>query len=150
MMGMHSDLWGDMARLQRELDQLFRPGGSSGIRAVGRQAFPVINVGSTPEAVEVLALAPGLAAGDLEVQVDKGLLVISGERRSELPQAGDKQPGQGTNVYAQERFAGRFKRVISLPDDVDAQQVQAQCKDGLLHIRVPRSEAARPRRIQIH
>lgn len=147
MMGMYGDAWGDMARLQRELDQLFGTAGSTGIRAMGRQSFPVINIGSTPEAVEVLALTPGVAAGELDVQVDKGLLVISGERKSDVPQASE---GQGLHAYAQERFVGRFKRVISLPDDVDAQQVQASCKNGLLHIRVPRHEAARPRRIQIH
>lgn len=146
MMGLYGDVWGDMTRLQRELDQLFRWGSSSGIRAMdGVLPFPLINVGSTPEALEVLALAPGVAPDTLEVQVDKGLLVISGERKSQLP-----DPGQGISVYAQERFAGRFKRVISLPDDVDAQRVQARCKDGLLHIRVPRQESARPQRIQVH
>ena len=147
MMGMYGDLWSDMARLHRELDQVFGPGGSTGIRAMGRQVFPVINIGSTPEAVEVLALTPGVSPGELDVQVDKGLLVISGERKSDTPQ---DQEGHGLGTYAQERFVGRFKRVISLPDDVDAAQVQASCKDGLLHIRVPRHEAARPRRIQIH
>lgn len=145
MMGMYGDLWSEMARLQHEMDQLFRPGGVSGIRAMPRHQFPVINVGSTPEAVEVLALAPGMAPGDLDVQIDKGLLVISGERKSDAP-----AQDEGTSVYAQERFCGSFKRVISLPDDVDAQQVQAQCRDGLLRIRVPRHEAARPRRIQVH
>ncbi len=146
MMGMSGDLWGEMARLQRELDQLFRPGGASGIRAMPRHNFPVINVGHTPEAIEVLALAPGVAPADLQVSVDKGLLVISGERKSDLPEQGQ----DSLSVYAQERFAGSFKRVISLPEDADAQQVQASCKDGLLRIRVPRQEAARPRRIEIH
>lgn len=148
MLGMSGDLWGEMARLQRELDQVFRPGGASGIRAMSRHNFPVINVGSTPDAVEVLALVPGMAPGDIQVSVDKGLLVISGERKSELPQP--RGQGEGINLYAQERFAGSFKRVVSLPDDVDAQAVEANCKDGLLRIRVPRQEAARPRRIQVH
>lgn len=146
MMGMYGDMWEEMNRLQRDLDQLFRPAGSTAIRAMSGRSFPVINVGSTPEAVEVLALAPGLAPADLEVTVTRGLLVISGERKSDLP-AGD---GEGVTVYAQERFAGGFRRVISLPDDVDAQKVRASCKDGLLHIRVQRQEAARPRRIDVH
>lgn len=147
MIGMYGDLWSDMARLQRELDQVFRPPGG-GIRSMATQPFPVINVGSTPDAIEVLALAPGMAPDQLDVQMDKGLLVISGERKSDLPQAEEVERSKG-NVYAQERFVGRFKRVISLPDDVDAQQVQAQSRNGLLHIRIPRSEAARPRRIQV-
>ena len=145
MMGTYADLWGDMARLQRELDQLFRPAGARGIRAMQRHEFPLINVGSSPEAIEVLALAPGVAPEQLQVTVDKGLLVIAGQRMSALPEDGKER-----NVYAQERFAGSFKRVISLPDDADAQQVQASCKDGLLRVRVARHEAAQPRRIEVH
>ena len=149
-MSTSGDLWGEMSRLQRELDQLFSPRADSGIRAMPRRNFPVINVGSTPEAVEVLALAPGMASGDFEVSVDKGLLVITGERKSDLPQARASAGAKAMNLYAQERFSGRFKRVVSLPDDVDVDQVQASCKDGLLRIRVPRHEASMPRRIEIH
>ena len=152
MMSTSGDLWGEMSRLQRELDQLFSPRASSGIRAMPRHNFPVINVGSTNEAVEVLALAPGMTSADFEVSVDKGLLVITGERKSDLPQA-RAQAGakaKAMNLYAQERFSGRFKRVVSLPEDVDAEQVQASCKNGLLHIRVPRQGAALPRRIDVH
>ena len=149
MMSTNGDLWGEMGRLQRELDQLFSPRAASGIRAMPRHNFPMINVASTPQAVEVLALAPGMSSADFEVSVDKGLLLITGERKSELPQA-RAQGAKAMNLYAQERFAGRFQRVVSLPDDVDAEQVQASCKDGLLRIRVPRHGAAIPRRIEVH
>lgn len=144
-MGMYADLWGEMARLQRELDHLFRPATGQGLRAMSRQAFPVINVGSTPQALEVLALVPGVPPDQLQVTVDKGVLVILGERRSESP-----EPGEGLTVYAQERYRGSFKRVIPLPEDVDTQRVEASCRDGLLRIRLPRQEAAQPRRIPIH
>jgi len=150
MMSTSGDLWGEMSRLQRELDQLFSPRASSGIRAMPRHNFPVINVGSTNEAVEVLALAPGMTSADFEVSVDQGLLVITGERKSDLPQAPAKAGAKAMTLYAQERFSGRFKRVVSLPDDVDAEQVQASCKNGLLRIRVPRQGAAMPRRIEVH
>ena len=150
MMSTSGDLWGEMSRLQRELDQLFSPRASSGIRAMPRHNFPVINVGSTNEAVEVMALAPGMTSADVEVSVDKGLLVITGERKSDLPQSRAPAGAKAMTLYAQERFSGRFKRVVSLPDDVDAEQVQASCKNGLLRIRVPRHGAVMPRRIDVH
>ncbi|MEO8120158.1 MAG: Hsp20/alpha crystallin family protein [Rhodoferax sp.] len=72
-----------------------------------------------------------------------GMLVIAGERKTELPQ------GDDVSLYAQERFNGTFRRVISLPDDVDAARVEASYRDGLLRVKVGRSEATRPRRIEV-
>ena len=144
MMGIYGDLFGEFNRMQQNLDQLFRPGGVSGIRAMPRRTFPVINVGSTPEAIDVLALAPGIDPNALQITIDKGVLVISGERTLELPEESDT-----VSLYAQERFQGSFRRVISLPEDVDPAQVDASYRDGLLRVRVGRREEARPRRVQV-
>lgn len=144
MTGLYGDLFGEFARLQENLDQLFRPTGMTSIRAMSRRTFPVINVGSTPDAIEVLALAPGVDPNALQITVDKGVLVLAGERKTELAQ------GDDVNSYAQERFNGTFRRVISLPDDVDAGRVEANYRDGLLRVRVARSEASRPRRIEVN
>jgi HSP20 family protein len=144
MMGLYGDLFGEISRMQQNLDQLFRPSGVAGIRAMPRRNFPVINVGNTPEAIEVLALAPGIDPAGLQITVDKGVLVIAGERKSDVPQVDDK-----VSVYAQERFDGAFRRVVSLPDDVDATKVEATYRDGMLRISVGRREAALPRRIQV-
>lgn len=143
MTGLYGDLFGEIGRLQDNLDQFFRPGGMSSIRAMSRRTFPVINVGSTAEAIEVLALAPGVDPKALQITVDKGVLVIAGERKTELPE------GDDVSTYAQERFSGTFRRVISLPEDVDAGRVEASYRDGLLRVRMARSEASRPRRIEI-
>lgn len=150
MMGLYGDLFGEVSRLQQDLDQLFRPSATASVRAMPRRTFPVINVGNTPEAVEVLALAPGVDANALQITVDRGVLVIAGERKTELMR-GSQGSGQEqeASVYAQERFSGSFRRVISLPDDVDASQVSASYRDGMLRVRVPRREAAKPRRIQV-
>lgn len=146
MRGLYGDLFGEISRLQQDLDQLFRPSSMASIRATPRRTFPVVNVGNTADAVEVLALAPGVDPKALQITVDRGVLVIAGERKTELA---DQGQDEDTSVYAQERFNGSFRRVISLPDDVDASQVQATCRDGLLRVRVPRREAAKPRRIQV-
>jgi HSP20 family protein len=139
------DLFSEMEGLQRQVEQLlgWRRAPSS-IRAAGRGAFPAINMGITPEAVEVYAFAPGLDPAAIDVSVDKGVLTISGERASELPQEDEK-----TMVYADERFSGSFRRAISLPEDADTSRVEATCRNGVLKIVIPKREASKPRRIEV-
>jgi HSP20 family protein len=139
------DLAAGFDALTRTMDQLFGPSGlPSSIRASGRGAFPALNMGTTQEALEIYAFAPGIDASRLEVSVDKGLLTIAGERGAETPQA-----EEGANVYANERFAGSFRRVVSLPEEVDASRVEASYRDGVLRIVVPKREQSKPRRVAI-
>jgi HSP20 family protein len=139
------DLFADFEGLQRQLEQVFGTGGwPSSIRAASRGAFPAINVGTTQEAVEIYAFAPGIDPAKIDVCVDKGLLTISGERVSDTPEEGEK-----VSVYARERFVGSFKRVVSLPEDADPTRVDASYRNGVLRIAIPKREASRPRRIEI-
>jgi HSP20 family protein len=139
------DLFAGFDTLQRQVEQLFGTRGwPSSIRAAGRGAFPAINMGVTADAVEVYAFAPGLDPASIDVSLDKGLLVIAGERESELPEESDK-----VNIYAAERFSGQFRRAISLPEDADAGRVDASYRNGVLRIAIPKRESAKPRRIEI-
>lgn len=139
-----SDLFGELNRLQSVLDQVFRPLERSSIRALPGGTFPVINVGSTPEHIEIMAMAPGLDPKALQVTADRGLLVIAGERKRDVPGRGD-----GTAVYAQERFTGTFRRVVTLPEDADPTRIEATYRDGILRISVAKRESSRPRRIEV-
>jgi HSP20 family protein len=135
----------ELEALHRQLDQLFGWGEwPTSIRAVARGSFPAINLGTTEEAVEVYAFAPGLDPAKIDVSVDKGLLTVSGERAAETPEATDK-----VNVYARERFSGAFKRVVSLPEDVDTAKIDATYRNGVLKILVPKREAVKPLRIDV-
>ncbi len=136
------DLFAEMDRLQRDMQQAFDL--TPTIRGVGRGGFPALNVGSTPQTVEVYAFAPGLDPARIEVELDRGVLTIAGERPSNLP-----EPQARATVHIDERFAGKFRRVISLPDDADPNGVSASYRDGVLHISVRRRESAQPRRISI-
>lgn len=137
-----NDFFADFEELARQFDSAI--GRSSSIRSTGRGAFPAVNVGSNADAVEVYAFAPGIDASKLEVTVDKGLLTIAGERRTEAPGVDDRR-----TVYARERVGGSFRRVISLPEDVDAERVSARYADGVLHVSIPKREASKPRRIAV-
>lgn len=134
------DMFAELDRLQREMQQAHE--WSPSIRGVGRGGFPALNVGGTARSVEVYAFAPGVDPASLDVQIEKGVLTITGERKP-------VEVGERATVHIDERFAGRFRRVVTLPDDVDANAVEARYRDGVLHISIARKEAALPRRITI-
>jgi HSP20 family protein len=134
-------LFPELSWLQQQLEEMLQPAGVSGIRAVARGAFPAVNVGGTPDALEVIAFVPGVDPKEIEITVERGLLTLSGERRGD--------PSQGANTYAQERFTGKFRRVISLPEDADPAKVDAKFRDGVLHVTVAKRESSKPRQISV-
>lgn len=140
------ELFADFDELHRQMERLLSPRGLSSIRAVQR-SFPPVNIGATPDAVEIYAFAPGIDPNSLDVSVDKGLLTIAGQRKSGVAAEGDKK--QKVTVYASERADGEFRRVVSLPEDADPERVEATYRNGIVHIRVHKREASRPRRIEV-
>lgn len=135
------DMFAEFDRLQREVQNLFEY--SPSIRGFERGGYPALNVGSTPASVEVYAFAPGLDPAAIEVNLDRGVLTISGERKAQT------RSDEKNTVYLEERFAGRFRRVVNLPDDVDPNAVNATYRDGVLHVSIQRRASAQPRRIEI-
>lgn len=141
----YPSLFGDFDRLRREFDELSgRTGLPTSIRSAAPGAFPAINIGNTPTSIEIYAFAPGIDPKQIELTIDRGVLSISGERQAALP-AGDEK----VNVFGNERFAGPFRRAISLPEDVDSGSVQATYREGVLRISIGRRESALPKRINV-
>jgi HSP20 family protein len=136
------DVFAELDRLQREMQQAFDI--SPSIRGLARGGYPAMNVGTTPESVEVYCFAPGVDPNAIDVNIEKGVLTIAGERKSDVPAKDDK-----ANLHIEERFAGKFRRVVTLPEDADPDAVQASYRDGVLHISVQRRKAAQPRRITV-
>jgi len=139
-------IFSEFDRLQQQLDQSLRMASAPlSIRGSVRGTFPAVNVGSTPETFEIVAFAPGIDPKSLQLSIDKGLLIIVGERKNKLPEDDER-----TSIYAQERFAGPFRRVVTLPEDADSSRVDAKYRDGCLRISVRKLESSKPRQIQIH
>ena len=136
------DLFAELERLQRQMQQSFE---LSSIRGLARGAYPALNVAATPQSAEVYAFAPGLDPKSIEVQIERGVLSISGERAESLPREDER-----ASVHVNERFAGRFHRVITLTDDLDPGEVRATYRDGVLHVSIARQKAAQPRCVPVN
>ena len=136
------DVYAELDRVQREVQRLF--GQTPSIRGIGRSGYPALNVGGTPDSVEIYAFAPGLDPAKIEVNVERGVLTLSGERQPDLP----AQNAQAA-VHVNERFTGRFSRAVSLPDDLDPNQVAAKYGDGVLHVSIKRRASSQPRRVEV-
>jgi HSP20 family protein len=132
----------DFRRLEDEMSELFgRWPWPAGIRSVVRGTYPPVNVGSTLEQVDVYLFAAGLDPDRLEITLQQNLLTVSGERKAPVE--------KDVNYYRKERYDGAFRRVITLPDDVDPDRVDAHYRDGVLQIHVKRRESAIPRQIEV-
>jgi HSP20 family protein len=140
-----TDVFAEFDQIQRAMEQVLGPlGMPASIRAVARGTFPTINIGTTPTSIEVFAFAPGIDPAKLELTVDRGVLTVAGERARELPEESDK-----VSVYARERPAGPFKRVLSLPEDADPMRMEARYRDGVLRVSIQRRAPAQPKAIEI-
>ena len=132
----------DIRRMQQDMEDMFGPRiWPSGIRSVARGTYPPINVGATSDRVDVYLFAAGLDPKALDISIQQNLLTVGGERKV--------KPPENAEHYRRERFSGSFRRVISLPEDVDSEKVDARYTDGVLHVAIHRREASRPRQIEV-
>ena len=126
--------FGRLANLQDELDRLFES---------PMQAWaPALDVHEDKEGYTIRAELPGMKREDIEVSIQDGALVISGERHQE-------KINEGTEVHRQERYYGRFSRVLTLSTAVSSDQVKATYKDGILTVALPKAEEAKPKQITV-
>ena len=140
------DVFSEMARLHRDLQSVFD--GESSIRGMENGTFPVVNVAESTEAVDIYVFAPGLDPAQIELTAEPGVLTIAGARNRDIPEQEERESVH-ESVHVNERFSGRFRRVISLPQGTEIDRVAADYRDGLLHVCVKRSTAQQPRHIAI-
>lgn len=140
-----TSLFGELGRLQREMEQLFgNVSAPASIRATRWGTFPAVNVSKSRDLVEISVFVPGVAADKIELSFHDGLLTISGERLAEKLEATGP-----VDVYLEERFQGPFKRSLSLPEDLDPERITAEYRNGVLQIRAPKRDAVEPRKILV-
>ena len=104
---------------------------------------PSIDVVDDGKSVKITAELPGMDRDDVEIAVQEGALVISGEKKAE-------EDLQTDDCYRVERWFGRFSRTVPLPADLDLDRVEAKLTKGVLTVRLPKTgDAPQPRRIEI-
>ncbi len=146
--GFWMDPFREFDRIQQELDRLFemtKP--FIPIRSVARGTFPVINVGETNDSVLVYIFAPGVEPDKIDLSIEGNLLSISGER--DAAKALKLEKVEPERYYRQERFSGKFTRVISLPESIDPNQVEATYQNGIIKVKIAKKEEKKARRIQV-
>ena len=111
-------------------------------RASVRRWIPAMDVAQTDDHYVLRADLPGLSEGDVNVELDHNVLTISGERKREHEQRSE-------GYYRVERASGSFSRSLTLPEGVDADDIQANFDNGVLEIRIPKPEQPKPRKVEI-
>jgi len=134
-------LWANFDRFQGEVGRLFDTWADLP-RVTTASAIPPVNVWEDADAFHLEAELPGLTQEQVHVAVtNRNQVTLQGERLAE-----DDTKGRW---HRRERGFGRFQRVLRLPLPIDADKVEARLEDGLLHVRLPKSEEARPRKISV-
>jgi HSP20 family protein len=136
------DRW---ASLRNDLDTLLELPFWAGS---GRQAqlfsgwTPALDLHQNSENVVAVVELPGMRKEDIEISLQDGTLIISGERKDESTQE--------NGATRTERSTGKFRRSVTLPTRVDVTKVSATYKDGILTVTLPKAEEAKPKQIQIN
>ncbi len=114
--------------------------GHDGAAAEGLAWWPAADIAKTDDAWTLIVDLPGLTTDDIDLTIEDKVLTLSGERRARH---------DGVTADRIERVHGRFRRSFNLPGDADAGAVVARFENGVLHITIPKAEAARARKIEI-
>jgi HSP20 family protein len=138
MMTMYISPYRRMANLRRAMDRLFE---ENLAEPTEHDMLLALDVHANDDDYTISALVPGLSADDLNLEVLNNTVTIRGEFKS--PE--EKE----TDYLMRELPAGRFSRVITLPTALDAAKAEANIKDGVLILRVPKAEAHRPKTIKV-
>ncbi len=136
----YSHPFSDMERVREQMSRLFE--GVSAGRQTTAGVFPLLNVTEDKEGYRVRAELPGIQAEELEITVTGNSLAISGERKI-------AEEDKNAKYHRREREAGTFRRIINLPGEIDPDKVEANCKEGILTITLPKAEKAKPRQITV-
>jgi len=130
-----------LLELQRELDRVFERSPDFGFGVSGRGVFPPVNIFGDKDGYVVRVEIPGVAPDQVTIETQGRTLTIAGKR--------DVSPPSGGGFHRRERGSGEFSRSLQLADDLDPSRAEASYQLGILTIRIPKSEEAKPRQIAV-
>jgi HSP20 family protein len=135
-----------MDMLRMEFDQVFRGVGRGNLSpsflpGIGTGDYPRINLSEDEESYFIEALVPGVDPKDLDLNLMQGTLTLSGERKADEK--------KGHTWHRHERGAGKFMRTIELSSPVEGAKVDAEYRNGILLITLPKQQSAKPKKISV-
>lgn len=132
----------EIDHMKRQMDRLMSDFGGASYEGRRAGVFPLANLTEDANGFYIRAELPGVTAEDLDIQATGNNVTISGERKFDAEV-------ENARYHRREREAGKFSRVVSLPDPIDFENVEATLTDGILTVSVPKAEAAKPRQITV-
>ena len=138
----------ELDSLQGEMNRLFSSffdppaKGTNGGNGGARRWIPSMDLVETQDQFVLKADLPGMGEDDVNIEVENNVLTIAGERKTEHEE-------QHEGYYRLERATGSFSRALSLPEGIDADAVTATFDNGVLTVRIPKPEQAKPRKVKI-
>lgn len=132
----------------REMDDFFRSYNRalspslSGESSLVTDWTPSVDITENDDEFLIKAELPEVNRDDIDVNINNGVLTLSGERKSKSETKNEKE-------HRIERFYGSFSRSFSLPDNVREEDIRAESKDGMLYLHLPKSEAEKPKKIKV-
>ncbi len=137
------DPFDDLASLRESMDKLFEEFTTQRPRTAAPAVWPpAVEVFETPHDVVVRAELPGIDPKNVDIQVTEDRLTIKGEAKAE-------QEDKGRNYYMRELRYGSFVRSLALPGGVQGDEAKASYKNGILEIKIPKSERVKPKSVKV-
>jgi HSP20 family protein len=129
-------------RLLRDLHRVLENSSVASTASQSAGVYPLMNVSQDGEYFYVRSEIPGVKLEDLEVSVTGRSLTVAGERKF-------AEEAPNVRYHRRERPSGKFRRQFNLPTDLDTEKVQAQYRNGILMLVLPKAESAKPRKVSI-
>jgi HSP20 family protein len=143
---LNQDNFRELETMSNRLNRILKEGGLSTRQpdeaVTVADWMPVVDILETNDNFQIHVELPGVEKSSVQLSIEKGVLLISGQR----PQG---TLTEGTRYHRNERPYGRFERAFRVPDSVDEQKLEAELKNGVLTVRLPKVEKAKPKSIQI-
>jgi len=130
-------IFNELEEMRRNMDAMF------GLEGAIATSFPLLNVYENRDEVILVAQVPGIRKEDLELRFEDGAVTLIGGRES------PKEMGESSRFLREERVHGRFEKFFRFPAKVVTSDIKAKLENGMLVIRAPKAEDAKPKQITI-
>ena len=133
----------ELERMRRDMDRLLGQVAGPAYWPTHAGVFPLVNVAEDQDYFYISSEIPGMTSGEINISATGRNLTISGERKI-------FSEGDNVRYHRREREDGKFYRSIALPSDIQVDKIEAGYNDGILSVKIPKAEEAKPKQITVN